>query len=79
MSDDNESIKLALQITFGIFGVLGTLMTLASIHHRDSIGCVMVRRLRGCGLQSASSPSGPPEVGCKSLTSVDNRIEEAGL
>ncbi|KAF2035404.1 hypothetical protein EK21DRAFT_84476 [Setomelanomma holmii] len=40
MSSTNNNTELTLQICFGIFGVLGTIITLASLHHRDSLGIV---------------------------------------
>jgi len=41
---DPSNTELALQICFGIFGMLGTIATLASLHHRDSLGCILIRR-----------------------------------
>ena len=42
MSDNHER---TLQIGFGIVGVLSTVITLASLHHRDSLGCMLFRQL----------------------------------
>jgi len=46
MPNTNDSTELGLQICFGVFGVLSTLGTLAGLHHHDSLGCVLIRRLR---------------------------------
>lgn len=37
---DNEFI---LQVCFGIFGAIGTFITLAGLHYRDSLGCMLLR------------------------------------
>jgi hypothetical protein len=42
----STSAELALQISFGTFGVLSTIGTLAGLHHRDSLIFVLLRRLR---------------------------------
>ncbi|RMZ66035.1 hypothetical protein GMOD_00005101 [Pyrenophora seminiperda CCB06] len=42
----SNSTELSLQICFGIFGVIGTIATLASLHRHDSLGCVLLRRIR---------------------------------
>ncbi|KAI0574259.1 hypothetical protein PtrSN002B_011018 [Pyrenophora tritici-repentis] len=47
MSNAEKSTELALQVFFGIFGVIGTIATLAGLHRHDSLGCVLVRRMRG--------------------------------
>jgi hypothetical protein len=44
MSAASSSTEFALQICFGVFGILGTVATLASLHHRDSLGCMLIRR-----------------------------------
>jgi hypothetical protein len=40
----SSSTDLALQVCFGVFGILSTIATLASLHHRDSLGCILLRR-----------------------------------
>lgn len=40
-----DNYERTLQIGFGTIGVLGTLLTLAGLHHRDSLGCMLFRRL----------------------------------
>ncbi|KZM25236.1 hypothetical protein ST47_g3617 [Ascochyta rabiei] len=57
MSDHNER---ALQIGFGVSGVLGTLITLARLHHRNSAGCMLSRRLF-----SSRVPGPSPAVRCE--------------
>jgi len=34
-----------LQIIFGVVGALSTLLTLAGLHNRDSLGCILFRRV----------------------------------
>ena len=41
MSDHYER---TLQISFGIVGALSTIITMASLHYRDSLGCILFRR-----------------------------------
>ncbi|KAE8825793.1 hypothetical protein PTNB73_08789 [Pyrenophora teres f. teres] len=36
-----------MQMFFGIFGVIGTIATLAGLHRHDSLGCVLIRHMRG--------------------------------
>ena len=43
---ESSSADITLQVCFGIFGVIGLLVAIAGIHHRDSLGCVLFRRLR---------------------------------
>ncbi|KAH8730089.1 hypothetical protein GQ44DRAFT_756593 [Phaeosphaeriaceae sp. PMI808] len=45
MPNSPGSTDFALQICFGIFGILSTIATLASLHHRDSLDCVLIRHL----------------------------------
>ncbi|KAH6875567.1 hypothetical protein BKA58DRAFT_380051 [Alternaria rosae] len=53
MSNADSSTELVLQICFGIFGVFSTVATLAGLHHHVSLGCVLVRRLRGRSIPHA--------------------------
>ena len=46
MSSQSEPSDVTLQLTFGIFGVVATFITLAGLHYRDAWGCVLLRRLR---------------------------------
>ena len=46
MSEPNPSADITLQICFGIFGIVGILVALAGLHHRDSLGCMLCRRFR---------------------------------
>lgn len=39
-----ESLKITLQICFGVFGIIGTLVAVASLHYRESLGCVLFKR-----------------------------------
>ncbi|KAI8934458.1 hypothetical protein NX059_009189 [Plenodomus lindquistii] len=62
MSEASNSAEFALQICFGTFGVLGTFATLASLHHRDLLGCMLLCRMwpsvihdDGDDLESATS------------------------
>lgn len=40
----SASIPISLQVLFGVVGILGTIATVASLHHTDSLGCVLIRR-----------------------------------
>jgi hypothetical protein len=42
MPATSNSADLALQICFGVFGILSTIATLASLHHEDSLGCILI-------------------------------------
>lgn len=53
MSDRDDR---ALQIGFGIVSVVGTLIALASIHNRDSLGSIMFRRLFMAREEGTSDP-----------------------
>ncbi|KAH7380014.1 hypothetical protein BKA66DRAFT_571096 [Pyrenochaeta sp. MPI-SDFR-AT-0127] len=44
MTDTKSTAEIALQILFGVIGILGVAVALAGIHYRDSIGCVILRR-----------------------------------
>lgn len=44
MTDTNDSLKIKLQICFGIFGIVSTVIALASLHYRDSLGCILFNR-----------------------------------
>jgi hypothetical protein len=46
MSDTKQSTNIALQLCFGIVGLIGVLVTLAGLHYTDSLGCVLCRRWR---------------------------------
>ncbi|KAF1940864.1 hypothetical protein EJ02DRAFT_494062 [Clathrospora elynae] len=50
MSNTSNSTELALQICFGVFGIMGTIATLAGLHHRDSLGCVLLPNMLSKGL-----------------------------
>lgn len=43
LSRSKQPNEFILQVCFGIFGAIGTLVTLASLHYRDSLGCVLFR------------------------------------
>lgn len=43
MSSSSNSTEVALQICFGIFSIVGIIVALAGLHHRDSLGCVLFR------------------------------------
>ncbi|KNG52343.1 hypothetical protein DDE82_000551 [Stemphylium lycopersici] len=45
MSNTYSPTELGLQICFGIFGVLSTIATIASLHRHDSLGCVLLRHM----------------------------------
>ncbi|KAH7094678.1 hypothetical protein FB567DRAFT_9825 [Paraphoma chrysanthemicola] len=45
MPSSSGSTEFALQICFGVFGIISTIATLASLHHRESLGCILIRRL----------------------------------
>lgn len=38
------SADITLQLCFGIVAIIGILVALAGLHHRDSLGCVLCRR-----------------------------------
>ena len=47
MSGTSEGpISVALQILFGVAGILGVAVALFGLHYRDSLGLVLYRRLR---------------------------------
>ncbi|XP_014560792.1 hypothetical protein COCVIDRAFT_60249, partial [Bipolaris victoriae FI3] len=41
-----DTISAALQIIFGVAGILSVVVALFSLHHRDSLIFVLCRRLR---------------------------------
>ncbi|KAH7085042.1 hypothetical protein BKA63DRAFT_485037 [Paraphoma chrysanthemicola] len=45
MSTTSKSSDL-LQVLFGIIGIVSILVALAGLHHRDSLACVLLRRVR---------------------------------
>jgi len=47
MASPNEStVNISLQILFGIAAIFSVVVALFGLHHRDSIGFVLYRRLR---------------------------------
>lgn len=55
MSDHGESIDVALQICFGILGVVGVLAAIAGISYETSLGAFIYRRLRSSPDQRMSA------------------------
>lgn len=47
MSTSKDSTNIALQTCFGIAGILSLIIALLGLHYKDSLGCVLCRRLRG--------------------------------
>jgi hypothetical protein len=72
MSNTNNSTELTLQVYFGMFGVFGTVIALAGLHHRDSLGCVLIRNIRRCRTTSASSL--PERMSCPDVSRASDHF-----
>jgi len=45
-SNSEGPTSVALQILFGVAGIFSVAVAVFGLHHRDSFGCVLYRRLR---------------------------------
>lgn len=46
MASSSSNTEIALQICFGVFGIVGIVVALAGLHYRDSLCCVVFQRRR---------------------------------
>jgi hypothetical protein len=45
-SASKDSTNAALQVCFGVIGIVGVVITLAGLHYTDSLGCILCKRMR---------------------------------
>jgi hypothetical protein len=60
MAASSSNTEIALQICFGIFSVVGIMVTVAGIHYRDSLAGMLLRNSR---IRSSSSCIAPTFLG----------------
>ena len=46
MSSSSSKAEIALQICFGLFSIIGIVVAIAGIHHRDSLASILLRNKR---------------------------------